>query len=338
MACPAALMPRHLRGVDGLEVTVMDHGASWLSCKVPLGDGFREVLLDCADRAARPGFMGATVGRYANRIAHGLIRRGAQRWQLARAPGERHQLHGGPGGMHARAWHMVSISRQAIRWVLDSDDGDQGFPGALRATLDLSLPGDGSVLWRCRARVSAWCPVAMTSHAYFNLDGGGDILGHHLQISGSSYAPVDAELIPVGPLVDVAGSDFDFSAPVRIGARWLGSDQQRLAGGIDHGLLLHPECGNAAKPAAWLRSSDGRVELQLSTSAPALQLYAGQNLAGVQAVDGSTLCACAGIALEPGFLADSPNHPEWPQPPCWLSPDGVYEHRIRYRFLVDPKE
>lgn len=335
---PAALQERRLQGADGIELTVMDLGASWLSCKVPLGGQQREVLLGCADRVARPGYIGATVGRYANRIAHGELARGNQQWPLACAPGERHQLHGGPGGMHAQPWRAEQTSRTAIRWTLESAALDQGFPGALTATLELQLPGDGSILWHCRATVSDWCPVAITSHAYFNLDGpGSDILGHRLQLAASRYAPVDAALIPLGPLADTTGTDFDFAQPTRIGARWRASAQQRLAGGYDHGWLLGPECQDGASPAARLWSSDQRLELQLFTSAPALQVYAGQHLAGVPAADGAALPACAGIALEPGFLADSPHRPQWPQPSCWIAPGACYEHSIRWRFVADPR-
>jgi aldose 1-epimerase len=316
-----------------MQLTVMDRGATWLSCRVPLVDGsHRDVLLVCATRDQRPGFMGATVGRYANRIAEGRIGRNARKWKLSRDPGEPHQLHGGPGGFHTRDWHLLEHRSDQVRWELVSPEGDQGFPGAMSVRLSIHLPGSGVIDWICRATVSDWCPVAITNHAYFNLDGRGQVLDHRLMVAASLFAPIDAEFIPLTRLQPTAGSDFDFSTGTRLSARWLDSDQQRLAGGYDHGLLLRRECGRGQTPAALLESSDGALSLEISTTAPALQVYTGQHLEGVLDANGARLPACAGVALEPGFIADSPNRVEWPQPSCWVAPNQTYEHRIRYRF------
>jgi len=182
--------------------------------------------------------------------------------------------------------------------------------------------------------VSEPCPVAITNHAYFNLNGGtGDALGQRLRIAAHRFAPVDEELIPLGDLQHTAGSDFDFSEPQRLSARWRQSQQQGIAGGFDHAFLLEAACTGARAPAAELESADGRLRLEISTDSPALQLYTGQHLAGIQSAAGEILPACAGIALEPGFLPDSPNRPHWPQPSCWLEPGSVYRHQIRYRFV-----
>lgn len=327
------LRPRLISDLSGMQLTVMDRGATWLSCRVPLADGrHREVLLDCATRAQRAGFMGATIGRYANRIAGGRIRRDTRNWALSVGPNERHQLHGGPGGFHTRDWHLLEHQSDRIRWELVSSDGDQGFPGAMKVCLSIRLPGAGVIDWICRATVSDWCPIAITNHAYFNLDGQGRVLDHRMTIAANLFAPIDSELIPLKRLQPMAGSDFDFSNGMRLSTRWLDSHQQRLAGGYDHGFLLQRECASGQTPAALLESSDGVLSLEISTTAPALQVYTGQHLQGVLDANGARLPACAGIALEPGFIADSPNRVEWPQPSCWVAPNQTYEHRIRYSF------
>ena len=333
-ALRAALAPRQIRDAEGLELTVMDLGATWLSCRVPIaGDRAREVLTRCEAGADRPGYLGSTVGRYANRIAGALLRREARCWHLLTAATERHQLHGGPEGFHARIWQLERLDSDRIDWSLLSQAGDQGFPGALSAQLSLHLPGGGVIDWVCEARVTEPCPVAITNHAYFNLDGHeGHALDQRLQIAAHRFAPVDAELIPVGSLQDTTGSDFDFNQLQTLSARWLRSRQQQIAGGYDHAFLLDARCADAQTPAAELESADGRLRLAIATSSPAIQLYTGQHLAGIRSATGSPLPACAGIALEPGFLPDSPNRPDWPQPSCWLEPGAVYRHRIRYRF------
>jgi len=329
----AGLRPRLLGDPSGMQLTVMDRGATWLSCRVPLADGsHREVLLDCATRAPRSGFMGATIGRYANRIARGRISRNERSWALSLGPNERHQLHGGPGGFHTRDWHLLEHRSDRIRWELVSPEGDQGFPGVMKVSLSIQLSGEGVIDWICRATVSESCPIAITNHAYFNLDGHGRVLDHRLMIAASHFAPIDAELIPLTRLRPTANSDFDFSTATRLSARWLDSDQQLLAGGYDHGFLLERQCGPGLAPAALLESSDGALSMEISTTAPALQVYTGQHLEGVLDAKGARLPACAGVALEPGFIADSPNRAAWPQPSCWVAPNQTYEHKIRYSF------
>jgi len=141
-------------------------------------------------------------------------------------------------------------------------------------------------------------------------------------------------LLPLGAPVDVAGSSFDFREPKPVRRDWLRDPQQATAGGYDHAFLLDPECADLAVPAVEVTASDARVGLAISTSLPALQFYSGQLLGGTPARDGAPYAPCAGLAFEPGFLPDSPNHPEWPQPSCWLLPGQTYRHRIRYRFTA----
>ncbi len=337
-ALRAALAPRLIRDGEGLELTVMDLGATWLSCRVPQAGGpTREVLIGCAHAAERPGYIGSTIGRYANRIAEGLLRRNGRSWRLLTATGQRHQLHGGPGGFHTRIWRLERLEPHRVEWTLRSPAGDQGFPGTLEARLSLTLPGGGIIDWRCEAQVSEPCPVAITNHAYFNLNGAaGDALDQRLRIKAHHFAPVDEALIPLGPLGDTAGSDFDFRQLQRLSNRWLQSPQQRIVGGYDHGFLLDGGCANA-RVVAELESADARLRLEISTDSPSLQLYTGQHLAGIPSATGEPLPACAGIALEPGFLPDSPNRPQWPQPSCWLAPGSLYRHLIGYRFSSSPR-
>jgi len=325
----------------GMALTLTDRGATWLACEVPMPNGQRRsVILQRAgieDRSADSAFLGATVGRYANRIGQARIRLGEREWQLVPNPGSRHQLHGGPGGFHSRTWDVAQLDEFALRFSLRSPDGDQGFPGDLQAVVTYRLLDELTIEMEAVATVTAPCPIALTNHAYFNLNGEiGDVRDHNLRIAASRYVPVDHELIPLNGLDCVHDSSFDFQAAKRIRRDWLSDEQQRHGAGYDHAFLLDEGCADMAQPAAELASSHGDLRLAISTTLPALQFYAGQYLGAIAAPSGAPYPPCAAVALEPGFLPDSPNHPEWPQPSCWVMPEQQYRHAIRYRFSHAP--
>lgn len=329
----------HLRHPHGLSLALSTQGAAWLHCEVPMPDGSRRPVIlprgEPANAGANAMFLGATIGRYANRIAHGRLLRDGRVWPLALAPGEQHHLHGGPGGFHARTWQVErDLGTEAVLSLV-SPAGDQGYPGDLHVTVRYRLAGPMTIEMESTASTTAPCPVCVTNHAYFNLDGRvGDARAHALQINASQWLPVDAGLIPLGSLAPVEGSSFDFRQPKPLRARWLADDAQRQAQGYDHAFLLHEACRTLEQPALTLRSADGRLAMQLHTTLPALQLYSGQGLHRVLTPQGEALPPSAGIALEPQFLPDSPNHPEWPQPSCWLEPGQTYRHLIRWHFAA----
>lgn len=320
---------------DGLQLELMDWGATWLSCLVPMKDrSRREVLLGCArpeDWFVQKSYLNATVGRYANRIANARIHRDGQTIQLDANQGGKHQLHGGVGGFSHRRWTILEKSREHVRFGILSADGDQGYPGNLNLRVIYRvLPGQ-RIQMECEGEVDALSPLGLTNHAYFNLDGvQGDIRQHRLQIAASRYMPVDAEMIPVAGLAEVASSSFDFRTAHAIDAMFMADEQQKLAGGYDHAYLLDkPEM---SETAAVLASGDGRLEMRLYTDSPAVQFYSGNHLAGTSCRQGGAYAAHQGLCLEPGFLPDSPNHPEWPQPDCWLKPGQTYRQTMAWEF------
>ena len=330
-----------LQAPGGLRLSLSTLGAAWLSCQVPMPDGSRRAVIlervEPPDATTRRAFLGATIGRYANRIGRGRIARAGQAWQLDTDPGSRHQLHGGPGGFHAREWTVAEVDPTSVTMAIVSPDGDQGFPGELQVQVSYRLADAMTIEMEAIARVTSPSPVCLTNHAYFNLDGiASDVRAHRLRIAAAHYLPVDGELIPLGPLADVQGTGFDFREASTLQQHWLADDQQRQAGGYDHAYLLDAACAGMHAPAAELVSSDGALHLRIATTLPAIQLYGGQFLRGVPSPSGVAHRACAAIALEPQFLPDSPNHPEWPQPSCWLAPGETYRHVIRYAFDTAP--
>ncbi len=322
-----------LRNAQGMVVTFMDWGATWLSARVPMQNGsVREALLGCAtpsDYLHQDAYLGATVGRYANRIAAAELK--PLNLLLAANQGA-HQLHGGPEGFDKRRWQIVSQSANEVRYRLDSPDGDQGFPGNLLAEVVYTLDDDNSLSIRYSAQTDKACPVNLTNHAYFNLDANhGDARQHRLQLHADRYLPVDSEGIPNAPLKSVEGNSFDFRQPKRIADEFLSDDDQKAVKGYDHAFLLH-SAGDSSQPAAQLWSADGKLELSVFTTAPALQFYSGNYLAGTRAREQDSYTAFQGIALESEYLPDSPNHSDWPQPDCWLQPGDTWQSQTRYRF------
>jgi aldose 1-epimerase len=326
-----------LENRTGMQITLMDWGATWLSCQVPLASGERrEVLLGCAQPEAyrhQQAYLGAMVGRYANRIAAGHLPHPEGDRQLATNQAG-NLLHGGPHGFDKRRWQVLEQSAQQVRFGLHSADGDQGFPGNLDVEVIYRLDEDNSVSIEMRARTDALTPVNLTNHAYFNLDGTqSDVRQHTLRLRADFMVPTDGHGIPLGPLALVDGTSFNFNQPKRLAADFLADEQQQGAKGYDHSYLLDRTLGSDNQTAAELISADGQLSLRLSTSLPGLQLYTGNYLAGNPSREGGDYADYAGVALEPQFLPDSPHHPEWPQPSCWLEPGKLFRHHIRYQFV-----
>lgn len=329
--CADAVEAWTLTGPEGLQIRVLGLGASWVGCRVPMRDGAsREVLLgfeDLDSQRRNRAYVGATVGRWANRIAGQRLRTGDRSWALATEPGANHQLHGGPGGFHQREWTLLERAGDRLRLGLHSEDGDQGFPGDLAVeVLYRLLPGHVvEIDYRARLGGTRASPVGLTNHAYFQLDGhrDRDVRHQRLQVTASRVLPVDTQGLPTGapePVEHLQAGRWDYR-----GGRTIGQ-------ALDNAFLLEEGIASMARAAATLKSADGLLAMDLFTTLPALQVYTGEFLGS-----GTQGChpqwpAFSGIALEPQYLPDSPHHPEWPQPDCWLRPGSVWAHRIRYRF------
>ncbi|AOV96275.1 galactose-1-epimerase [Edwardsiella hoshinae] len=328
-----------LHNARGTTLLFMDWGATWLSCRLALRDGqAREVLLGCRRAGQYPeqqAFLGATVGRYANRIANAAYHHQGRCITLLPSQGA-NQLHGGPEGFDKRRWQRVAHDTHSVTYRLHSPAGDQGYPGNLTVETRYTLDDNDRVTVDWQAHVDHPCPVGLTNHAYFNLGGDGqaDALIQRLQLNADYYLPVDEQGIPCAPLKEVEGSGMDFRQGKTLRRDLLSDADQRRVKGYDHAYLLQPRCADGAYPAATLSADDERVRLQVYTNAPALQLYSGNYLAGTPDRAGGHYSDYAGVALECAFLPDSPNHPEWPQPSCLLQPGERYHAFAHYQFCV----
>ncbi len=334
-----------LENAAGFSVGVHPYGASWISCRVPLADGTRrEVLLGCAGEALRRqgAYLGACIGRCAGRIRDARLTLGGRRLVLDRNDGM-HCLHGGSHGFGRQEWTIEELAGDRARFSIVSPDGEGGFPGQLTAEVRYSIAARAAALTvEFLAAVDRACPVSLTNHAYFNLDGSAaetpdaadaaDCRRHRLHLAAGRFLPIDEDGVPDGEVRDVAGTPFDFRLGRTLDAAPTSHPQLALNRGYNHAFLLDEACRTMTQPAARLAARDGSLAMHLYTTLPALQLYTGNYLGGVPARAGSVHADYAGVALEAQFPPDAPNHAHWPTPDCVLHPGNVYRHANRYEF------
>jgi aldose 1-epimerase len=275
--------------------------------------------------------LGAITGRYANRIARGRFSIDGTEYQLPLNDGP-NTLHGGPQGFGRRWWDVQPLppaadGSVALELRLESEDGDQGFPGRMDVLVRYTLTRAHE--WRIdyEARCDRATVVNLTHHAYFNLAGGGSVLDHRLAIAAQSFCAVDETLIPQ-ELVPVAGTPFDFREPDVIGARIREPHPQLLRGrGYDHCWVLD---GAGLRFAARVEDpASGRV-MEVHTTEPGLQFYSGNFLDGSLAGRDGALRQGDGLCLETQHFPDGPNRPDFP---CTLlRPGEAWRSTTVHRF------
>ena len=317
----------------GVEVDVLTLGATAHRVEVTGGDGVRRNVVlgrdTVADLLGVDGFLGATIGRYANRIARGRFAIDGTAVTVATSD-RGNSLHGGPDGWDKRLWTIDSHDGSSATLSLVSPDGDQGFPGTVRASVTYTVEGS-TVRITHTATTDAPTVVNMTNHSYFNLegDGAGTIDGHTLAVYADHYTPIDATGIPLGDHEDVDGTPFDLRTPVVLGPVLRVDDTQLAdADGIDHNFVVP---GDGLRPVAVLASPRTRTALELLADQPGLQVYTGNGLGGPGRA-GRRYRPGDGIALETQLWPDTPNHPSWPS--AQLSPLETYQSVIEWRFRV----
>ena len=298
-----------------LRVEVLTFGAVLRSIEAPDRTGVRANVtlgLDSLDDYVKhsPHF-GAVPGRYAGRIARGRFTLDGTEYQLACNNGP-NAIHGGPTGFGKRAWTVADQGRQHVALTVNSPDGDEGYPGALMASVVYSLVGN-SLSMDFYAETTRPTVVNLTNHSYFNLagEGSGSVLGHLLTVDADRFAVIDGNSIPTGELRSVEHTPFDFRTPRRLEDCIRYADPQLLRGmGYDHGFVL---AGSGLRRAAVLHHERTGRTLTVHTTQPSLQLYTGNTLTGALAgPSGRAYRQSDGVCLEAQYLPDSPNRPEFP--------------------------
>ncbi len=310
-----------LGGGGGIEVSVLTYGARLASLTVPGPGGRREVLLGRGDMAGWEddrAYLGATVGRFAGRIEGARFMLDGREHRLPANDGSA-CLHGGAPGFERAVWR-AEADGDGVVMRHTSPDGDQGFPGRLEVAVRFSVRDGCALVLEYSATTDAATVLNLTNHAYFNLAGGGDVLGHAVTIASDAFVPVGAGLIQNGPPCPVDGTPFDFRVGRMVGAGLAeGHEQLRIAGGYDHTYLLSPAPVLAARWVA--RVEAGGIAMDVHTTQPAIQLYTGNFLDSPRH---------AALCLETQHVPNAPNRGEFAS--TVLRPGGVFRSETVYRF------
>lgn len=317
-----------LTNARGLEVSIATYGGAVVSIKAPDRRGeFADVALGfetLEEYVRNPRYFGGLIGRHANRIALGRFSLNGVEYQLTQNNGVNH-LHGGAKGFDKRVWTATdetSSGSAVLHLEYPSVEGEEGYPGNLKANVTYTLSSDNELVIDYEATTDRDTIVNLTNHAYFNLAGGGDILGHELTLHADAFTPVSKELIPTGEIASVENTVMDFRRRRPI-----------ASGGYDHNFVLKDYDGSLRPAARLYEPNSGRV-LEILTTEPGIQFYSGNFLDGsLTGKGGVAYEQYAGLCLEPQRFPDAPNHANFPS--TVLRPGEVYKHVSQYRFSCD---
>ncbi len=327
-----------LGGGDGPILTVITYGARLTKLWVPDRNGdLADIVLghdSAEDYATSPTYLGATCGRYSNRIAGGRFTLAGRVVQLNCNEGP-NQLHGGKHGFDRKHWQIAETTERSVTLSAVAEDGEMGYPGRLTMSVRYALDSHNRLWIAMEADTTAPTVVNMVNHSYFNMAGhhSGSILRQHLRVGASHYTPVNADLIPTGEVLTVAGTAFDFLQLRDIGAKLPGES------GFDHNLCLsgplEEKWGEALRFCAEALDPASGRRMEVWTTEPGVQLYTGGYLgAGPPGKDASAIAAFGGFTLETQTFPDSPNRPQFPS--SRLDPGGHYRHLMAFDFTPQP--
>jgi aldose 1-epimerase len=331
----------YLRNGAGMEMTVTNFGGRVVELFVPDRDGnFADVVLghdniDAYINYSGERFLGATIGRYGNRIGGGRFTLDGVEYRLPLNDGQ-NTLHGGVKGFDMMVWDVEQPDGQTLVLSLVSPDGDQGFPGTLNVKMTYRLTDAGEFVIIHEATTDARTVINLTHHSFFNLHGAGNgsINDHELMICADRFTAVDSMLIPTGELPEVAGTPMDFRRPAAIGER-VDADFEQLAfgGGYDHNWVLSRTTGNDLEQAATVYEPASGRFMEVWTTEPGIQFYGGNFFDGsIVGKGGKTYDFRASLALETQHFPDSPNRSAFPL--TVLEPGQRYRHTCIYKFGV----
>jgi len=325
-----------LTNKNGMAAAITNYGGTVVTLRVPDRNGkVDDVVLGydkLEDYAAGKAYFGATVGRYANRIAHAKFTLDGVTYTLPKNDGDNH-LH---GVFNKRVWNAKEVSGsdgQSLELTYVSKDGEDGFPGNLSVKVVYTLTDHNELKIDYSAATDKDTVLNLTNHCYFNLagQGNGDILHQQLMIRADRFTPVDATLIPTGELRSVKGSPFDFTTSTVIGARIDQDDEQlKLGKGYDHNWVLNNGTAGSLFVAAQAYDPHSGRLLEVSTTEPGLQVYTGNFLDGVHGKGGKVYNRRYAFCLETQHFPDSPNHPQFPS--TVLKPGQHFQSTTIYKF------
>ncbi|MCI2055580.1 MAG: galactose mutarotase [Oscillibacter sp.] len=316
---------------DGSCAEFLDYGCTLHALRVPDRSGhLTDVVLgyDTAEEyEAHDGCVGATPGRFANRIGGAAFTLNGKDYPLAANDGENH-LHGGLRGFDKRLWRGEALA-DGVRFSRTSPDGEEGYPGTLHASVTVRWSGKGGLSLTYEADSDTDTIINLTSHAYFNLNGQGDVLGHRLQLQADTFTENDAACLPTGRILPVAGTPLDFRQEKAIGQDIDADDIcVKQCGGYDINLVL-----NGTSPAAVLYAPESGIRMTLTTDQPGVQLYSANSLTPRTGKGGAAYAPRSGVCLETQVFPDAIHHPDFPS--CVLKAGERYVRHAVFAFSHD---
>mgnify|MGYP001088202680 CR=1 FL=1 len=319
-----------------IEAHFLDYGCIIKNVFVAGKDGKRrDVVLgydDLKSYEENDGYLGAFVGRVANRIKNAEFTLDGVKYRLFANDGK-NCLHGGAAGFDMKVWEVLEAAPDMLKLGLVSPDGDEGFPAELKVRMTYRLTSDNRFEVEHVAQSDADTVVNLTHHSFFNLrgEGVGDVNSHVMQINADKYTPVDETLIPTGEIADVEGTPFDFREPHAIGERLGDDDEQlKLGRGYDHNWVVNRKFPEALELAARVFEPESGRELEVYTTEPGMQFYGGNFLNGEIGKSGKPYSFRGAFALETQHFPDSPNRPNFPS--TLLRAGEKYCHVCSYNF------
>lgn len=311
---------------------VLTYGGTLRSLVVPAPGGSRDIVLGCetlAQYETQDKYLGALVGRVANRIGGAAFELNGRHYSLAANSGP-NCLHGGIRGFNQAVWQAQAENGSLVLTHI-SPAGEEGFPGTLRIRVTYSLTEDGALTLDYWAESDADTLCNLTNHSYFNLLGhnAGTLAGQQVEIASRAITQTDENSTPTGVLLPVEGTPFDLRIP-RDFLDGLAMDhpQLTLGNGYDHNFVLHTAPVSPLSPAA--RVTGGGLRLECFTTQPGLQLYTANYLDGTPGKGGAAYGPRSAFCLETQGWPDAVHHANFPSPV--LQAGQVYRHRTVYRI------
>lgn len=318
---------------SGGRMKVTNYGGTIMSIEMPDTDGNpADVVLGFETPEEYFGdhpFFGATVGRYANRIAGGRFTVGGKDYSIPCNENGANLLHGGDNGFNRKVWDGA-VGENKLTLTYHSPDGEEGFPAAVDVRIEMTLTDDNVVRLEYFAESDADTILSLTNHSYFNLRGQGEVGDHVLTIDAGEYTPVDENLIPTGEIAEVAGTPLDFTHPHLIGERIEDPfPQMKLCGGYDHNFVLW---GEGFRRAARVEDPQSGRIMEVYTDKPGMQLYTANFVPEMEGKHGVQYGPRTAYCFETQLFPDSVHHDEFPS--CILQKGKTYHDVTEYRFLT----
>ncbi|HZJ60699.1 MAG TPA: aldose epimerase family protein [Chitinophagaceae bacterium] len=323
-----------LTNSSGMQASILNYGGTITKLMVPDRNGkMGDVVLGFETFGGymqkKDPYIGALVGRYANRIANAKFTMDGKTYKLA--PNNfGNSLHGGNVGFDKVIWNTEKIGDSSLKLTYQSKDGEEGYPGNLNVQVIYTLGADNSLKIDYTATTDQATPVNLTNHSYFNLSAGKDstVLDHVLKLDADKYTPVNDQLIPTGQIANVKGTPLDFTTPKPIG-----KDMGSVKGGFDHNWILNKRGTELQEAATVYDPGSGRY-MEVLTTQPGIQFYSGNFLNGDLQLtkEGQIYIPHSGLCLETQHYPDSPNEPSFPN--TILRPGETYKQTTVYKFSV----